>query len=86
MHIPANDQQHQIDLAKKLIRLQEAEELIGWIFGNPTADFDEIQAKCAAFLSIPLGRYGETLGVSLPEYDCPIHGKLGSSDGNCPRC
>jgi hypothetical protein len=22
----------------------------------------------------------------VSEYDCPIHGKLGSFDGECPRC
>lgn len=22
----------------------------------------------------------------VQEYDCPIHGKLGSFDGECPRC
>lgn len=62
MSIPASDsQQHQIELARKLIRLQEAEKLIGWIFGNPTASFDEVQGKCATFLSIPLGEYGDNL-------------------------
>jgi len=26
------------------------------------------------------------LGMEEEEYDCPIHGKCGGTDGECPRC